>query len=198
MIVMIDKRKASGEEMIIPSTAPLLQTGMKVVVVWKTRINAEDDLVKKEGGRRRGKGPSPLNVGALRIHPRHLHHHPGLVLEVGREKGIQTKDQRRRISAATGARNVMHLLHHRRRLVMTEIENDERRKRKDTRQTMKGVMIVPKVMLSVNNQNKSITIHRYRLILLRRKRPQTQVQLILQTLLNLRHQLQLNPNPKHR
>ena len=173
MIVMIiDKQKVSGEEM--------MQIDMKVgvVVVWKMRINAEDDLVKKEGGRRRGKSQSLLDAEALHIHPHHLlHHHLGLVLEIERGRSTQTKDQRRGRSAA-GARNLMYLLHHRRRLVMTEREKDERSKRRNTEQKMTRVLIVPKAMLSVNNQNKSIKIHRHKLILLKRKRPQSLVKVV--------------------
>ena len=169
--MIIDKRKVFGEEMIVRVE---VEDGVGVVV-WKikkkvvTKMNAGDDPVKKRGGRR-GKGPSPLDAGALHIRPHHLlHHHLGLVLEIERGRSTQTEDQRRGRSA-TGARNLIYLLHRRRR--MTEIGNNGRRKRKDTRQTLKGVLIVPKAMLSVNNQNKSITIHRYKLILLRRKRPQ--------------------------
>ena len=181
--MMIDKRKVSGEEMIIPSTGLTRvkyhhQNSMIVrvevedggVIVWKikkevvTKINAENDLVKKEGGRRRGKGPSPLGAGALHIHPHHLLHRPGLVLEIGRERSTQTEDQRR-VRNATG--NLMYLLHHR-RLVVTEIEKDERSKRKDKSREvpMTRVIFVTKVMLSVNKQSKSIKLHRYKLILL--------------------------------
>ena len=182
--MMIDKRRVSGEEMIIPSTGLTRvkyhhQNSMIVrvevedggVIVWKikkevvTKINAENDLVKKEGGRRRGKGPSPLDAGALHIHPHHLlHHHLGLVLEIGRGRSIQTENQRR-VRNATG--NLMYHVHHR-RLVVTETEKDGRSKRKDISREvpMTRVIFVTKVMLSVNKQSKSIKLHRYKLILL--------------------------------
>ena len=198
--MIIDKRKVSGEEMIVRVE---VEEGVGVAV-WKIKkevvpkMTTEDDLVKKEGGRRRGKVPSLLDGGALHIHPHHhlLHLHLGHVLEIETERGrrTQTKDQRR-VRSATGARNVMRLLHHhRRRLVMTEIENDERSKRKDTSQEVATrVMFVPKAMLSVNNQNESITIHLYKLILLRRQHPQSLVKVVQTQPMYLRHQLQLSP-----
>jgi len=197
MIVMIDKRRVSGEEMIVRVE---VEDGVEVGV-WTikkrvvTNMNAEDDLVRK-GGRRRGKGPGPLDAGALHIHPHHLlHHHLGLVLEIERgSRSTQTEDQRR-VRSATGATNLIYLMHHRRRrLVMTEIENDERRKREDTSREvpMTRVIFVTKVMLSVNNQNKSIKIHRYKLILLRRKHPQSLVKVVQTQPVYLLHQLQLN------
>ena len=71
MIVMIDKPKVSGEEMSM--IVKIVEDGVGVVV-WKikkevaTKMNVEDDLVRKGGGGIRGKGPSPLDAGALCIH----------------------------------------------------------------------------------------------------------------------------------